>query len=82
MGYPSYLFVVKSIYHNHASRSIHKIGRSQLCGLQNNNNLIYFYSVFFLYSEGDLPVKFLNIRLKEDFELKPQSKAIPSNVNF
>jgi len=27
-------------------------------------------------------VEFLKIRLKEDFELKPQSKAIPNNEYF
>ena len=32
----------------------------------------------FLYSDGDCPVEFLNIRLNDDLELKPQSKAIPN----
>lgn len=41
-----------------------------------------YFRRFFLNSDGDTPAYFLKYRLKEDFDLNPQSKAIPRIDNW
>jgi len=39
-------------------------------------------TLIFLNSDGEIPSTFLKNRLKADFELNPQSKAMASSVKF
>lgn len=47
--------------------------------LDENMEKLYFIVEVDLYWEGVWSVNFLNIRLKADFELNPQSRAIPKS---